>query len=319
VGNKWIFVAGLACAGAAIAVQTGKQTSYSKHYRENGASIELIGVCRATETEVECWNEDGGPNPELQEEFKNSFAFRSHQSIPIKYGQKTRVAFFKVTNPPYNDPRGNVSSHFQDVSNNWDLPRSESSSREGDNRVEYRGAVLITKLNETTGTVRSTRTRSSLPSPRMAMKEGSSCNYLNAKFTIRKTVKGSVDPSYPYFQGQRWMIAMTSETSEAQNIPLNWTAIGHDGLVIRTVDKVGNPVLIDPATLQQGMMGQRPVPEVPKYFAAQLTTAYSYAPRMGDDYSMFTNINPAKIKEIYAVGNITERIDITDIPLEPKR
>lgn len=283
--------------------------------------MELMGVCRASETEVECWNENGGPNAELTESFKTSFMTDNYRSIPIKYGQKTRVAFFKFTNPPYNDPRGTIDSHFQGNVNSFELSRNNQGFSSDEERTEYRGAILITKLTDITGKVSTTLRKNAPPSGRMAVKEGAELTYLGTKFTIRKILRAAADPSYMNIQGgSRWAVAMTAETSETILRQLVWIAIGHDGLVIRAVDKDGNPAIVDPNTLNApNFLPGRPIPAVPKYFNAQIGGTAGYGPRQGDDYPVYTNINPAKIKQIYAYGMLTERIEITDIPLDPRK
>lgn len=305
------------------AYQTLKITEVEKNFDNGVSKAELLGVCRISETEVQCWNGDGGSAEDLQTEVRNSFMGESYRNVPIRFGQKTRIAFFKITNPPYNDTRGSLDAYFQSNQGNFDLNRRSSSSMEGEPRVEVKGTILMTPMDQETASVSTSFRQSAKPSDRIPVKPGAAVTYLGTKYTIRKIVKNELDPTF-YMQvgGGRWAIAMTAERSDPLAAQIGWVALDTEGLAVRVVDKDGNPVYADPSTLNNVNMGNlpgRPNVSVPKIFPAQITAQANYGVNSGDDYPIYTNINPAKIKAIYAYGSTAEKIVIKGIPLDPKR
>ena len=307
----------------AAAYQTIKITEAEKNFDNGVSKAELLGVCRISETDVQCWDGDRGAAEDLQKEVRNSFMGDSYRNVPIRFGQKTRIAFFQITNPPYNDTRGMLDPYFQSNHGSFDLNRRSSSSTQGEPRIEVKGAILMTPMDQETGSVSTSFRKTAKPSDRIPVKPGASVNYLGTKYTIRKIVKNQLDPTF-YMQvgGGRWAIAMTAERGEPMPDQVGWVAIDADGLAIRAVDKDGNPVYADPSTLNNVNMANmpgRPNVSVPKIFPAQFTAQSSYGVNAGDDYPIYTNINPAKIKEIYAYGSTAEKIVIKGIPLDPKK
>ena len=315
--DKCVFACLAVLTAGAIAFQTTKGAEGVRNYDTGFAKVELLGVCRATETEASCWDSEGKPAPDLEQDFKGAIS-SEHRYLPLRFGFKTRVAVFRITNPPYNDPRGTIDTYFQSSSGgSFDWPNRSSSSSD-EVRVELRPAVIIAKLTETEGSATTTIRRTAPASKRMPLKEGASIDYLGSTFTLRKIVKSTADQTTVVnFGGARWVVAMTSNDKEGLPPTMSWVAIDNDGLVIRAVDKEGNPVLVSgvPNYMpNQGIPGRTNAPQI---FPSSFTANQVRAPGGGDDYTIFSNINPAKIKEVYAFGSSTEKLTIKGIPLEP--
>jgi hypothetical protein len=325
--GRFRLVLGLAAAATvAVCLQGTNEIVASKDYRTDFGSLQLMGVCKATETEGVCWGPNGERNADLEEQFKLAFAAADYRYLPLRPGQKTRVAVFKITNPPYDSSKASIEANFpSQYGGSFDFPYRGTSSMAGEPRVEIRSATIIAKPSDTTAQVSTSIRREHAPSERMPLKEGASLEYLGTTYRIHKIVKTTLDPLvYAQAGSNRWVIAMTAETKEGSYKGSGgWVAIDEAGLVIRAVDKDGNPVVVDPMMLQN-MRQQQMVPgrpgtvNTPKIFDAQFAPSYAYNQQRGDDYPIYTNINPAKIKAIYAFGSSSQKLTITDIPLEPK-
>jgi len=315
--EKYVFACLAVFTVGAIAYQSATGAEGVRAYDTGFAKVELIGVCKATETEASCWDGEGKSAPDLEQDFKGAIS-SEHRYLPLRFGFKTRVAVFRITNPPYNDPRGTIDTYFQSSSGgSFDWPNRGTSSAE-EVRVEIRPAVIIAKLNDAEGSASTTIRRTAAASKRIPLKEGASVNYLGSTFTIRKIIKSTADPAtFINLGGTRWVVAMTSNDKDGLPPTMSWVAIDNDGLVIRAVDKEGTPVIVSgvPSYMPNaGIPGRAGAPQI---LAASFTSNQMRTPGGGDDYTIFSNINPAKIKEIYAFGSSTERLTIKGIPLEP--
>lgn len=326
MGRLWLVSLTAGCAVAAVCLQTPKDIVASQKYDAGSASIELVGVCKATETEAICWGPSGAPDAELEAQFRAGFTASEHRNLPLRVGSKTRVAVFKITNPGYSErAEGAIDTHFSSTFGGYfDWPNRGVSSSGSEPRVEYKAAVIMADPSETVGQVSTYIRRQEKPSARMPVREGARIDYLGTTYTIRKIVKTQLDPLVYAAQGaNRWVIAMTAETKEgAYRGQGGWAAIDDSGLVVRAVDKDSNPVLVDPQTMvnlqQQQFPGRGAPVSTPKVFSAQFMPSQQYGGQIGDDYPIYTNINPAKIKEIFVFGSSAQRLVITDIPLEPR-
>ena len=152
------------------------------------------------------------------------------------------------------------------------------------------------------------------------MAEGESLRYQDMTYTVRKIGLSELAPQRtPYGENLKWVVAMTAEGKDKRP-EAHWTAIGHDGLAIQAVDPNGEPVF-SPAGVpyvQPGQVDASGKPLVPQKVAATITTGYGSLPFAGDDYILYTNIDPSKIKEIRARSVSSLRLTIKGIPLEPK-
>ncbi len=314
----WVFVV-VGLFAAAFSMQAGKPIEADKSYDTGVAKVELLGVCRASETEVECWGPDGRLDETLREQLKDLFLRNEFDSVPVRYGTRTRVAIFRFTNPWNYDPRGTIEAYFQSSRGSLSWPNRMSSS-EDPQRVEVRATVIFAKPHEQNGQVSTVIRKSAPPSKRMAIKEGASLDYVGSRFTVRKIAKVPADAPPTFgISGSRWTIVMTATNQLGYPLQLGWTAIGKDGLVIRAVDAKGTPVLVDPSAIQP-VFSRSGFEQPSKYSRAVFgSSAGLRVPMEGDDYLITTNIDPSKIKEVYLVGSSTERLTIGGIPLEPAK
>jgi hypothetical protein len=319
---RWVFAWAAFAAVAAAGLQVTMAVKADKKYEIGSSKVELIGVCKANETEVACWGPEGEPAPQIESELKAAFASGDYRTVPIKYGRKTRIAVFKTTNPPYGDPASTrIDPYFQSQNGNFDWPSRSTGAIAGALQEETRAVIITAGPTETTGQVSTSLTRNEAPSARIPLREGARLDYMGCSFTIRKITKTSLDlTAYDPAGSSRWAIAMTAKMPEGLRPNLSWAAIDESSLVIRTLDKDGNPVIADPNAVMN--IRNNPDPnraKTPNLFQAALTPAAGYQPQPSDDYTIFTNINPAKVKEIYAFGSLSTPVTITGIPLEPKR
>ena len=308
----------LAAAGA-LASQYEKIVEAVRNYDAGWAKIELLGVCKASETKAMCWDAIGKPAPKLEAEFKESFEYNDYRHIPLKLGRKTRVAVFKVTRTTSDDDQFGMNVNFQsNVGGDFDWsPRGQSDHREP---VQFKTVTFVSKPAEKEGQALANLSHNFPTSEPLRCAEGESLNYRGTKFAIRKVGEaGSIPAHLGNTNNSRWVIAMTAEGRD-KHADAYWTAIGHDGLAIQAVDPSGVPVFA-PAGLpyvQPGQVDASGKPFVPQVLHATVTTGY--APRIlaADDYILYTNIDPSKIKEIRARGVTSLRLTIKGIPLEPK-
>lgn len=319
-------LASLAAVSGVFAWTAGQGLTAQRSFDNGTSKVELIGVCRASETDAECWNPDGTPNDQLTADFRLAFLKSDYKYLPVRYGSKTRVAVFRVTNPPSGQSETMVEGYFQNNRGNFDFDYSSSPSSGGP-RVEIRTAVILAKPEDTTGSASTTIRHTAKQSDKLPMKAGSQLEYLGTTYRIAKIVKSTLDPALYGAGSGRWMIAMTADVKQTVRPGVGWTAIDKDGLVIRAVDKNGDPVVADPNMLSQPgypgfptqSIGTQPRTNAPAIYLAVLSAQYGYQQMVGDDYPIFTNINPSKIKALIAYGSWSEPLTITGIPLEPKR
>jgi hypothetical protein len=298
---------------SALAAQAGDDIRASQRYSIGQSSIELLGVCRVSETEVRCWGPKREPAPVLEEQLRATFINQTHQTVPVRYGEKARIALFRFTNPttsgqePYIEQSFRGGGHFS-----W-----PSAMRSDDNRVRVAATVIRAGLKDTVGEAVTSIRRTEPPSDRIPVNAGSSVRYLGTTYTIRQIIENKVEPTSTLSPTVTpWVIAMTAVGGAETRMNVNWVAIDDNGLAIRAVDSSGSPVYVDPNTL---MMGRSFDQGPPQFTPVRLTAGGRMSPQHGDDYLLYTNINPEKIQFIYAHGSSTERLVITDIPLEPGR
>lgn len=315
VTRLWVWGALGFCA---IAIQTGKGVIAERSYDAGFGKVELLGVCRASEIEISCWNGDGKPALDLEAELKATFLTSDSTSVPTRYGWKTRIAVFRFTRESYDDPRGYIYPYLNSAQSGFTWP--DHSSYQAPYSV-IRSATIFAKPNEMTAQVTTSIVRKVPASEPLPAKEGAKIDYLGSTYAIQKILKTALDPVVYGREGAgRWLIGMTAGSKGGAPARVFWTAVGKDGLRIRAVDAVGNPVAVDPDyfAMLQGQDRQQATSKI-RLFEAKFEPAPYNEPRVAEDWSLYTNINPAKIKALYATGNSSEKLTITGIPLEPAR
>ena len=310
----------LALASAAIAAgfQFEKTIEVDRHYDAGYAKIELLGVCKATETKATCWDANGKPAPKLAEEFKETFEYGDYQHIPLKLGRKTRVAVFRVTRAPSADEQAGIDANFQTTGSTiqWVTQRQ----RHYNDPIQLKTVTFLAKPAEKEGQAIASMRYTFPKSEPLRVAEGESLLYQDMTYTVRKFGPTDSAPHHLAYAGNlKWVIAMTAEGKEKRP-EAYWTAIGHDGLAIQAVDPNGEPVFAPggPPYFQPGQVDASGKPVVPQKIAATINTGYGNVPIAGNDYILYTNIDPRKVKEIRARSVSSLRLTIKGIPLEPK-
>jgi hypothetical protein len=307
-----VFTAILAAVSVA-AQDAGRPIEAKLSYQTGESKVELLGVCKASETEISCWGPDGkAADPEVERNFR---AALSNQTVSIRFGMKNRVAIFKITNPA--NPTG---SSIQESMSAWDeagsyFNLSFAQGNGGAERTSLCAVVFASPASAATGKARATVVRFHDRSERFPLKVGSSFSYLGRTYKVARIEEHAPAKGSTGRAAQRtWSIGITFSpaTKTGEIIPnFTWTTIDNDGLAIRSVDSSGKPVL-GPPNLGYGLTNNAPDGLSP----AWINTAYANPPFVADDV-INTNIDPAKIKEAFVYGTETEPVMITDIPLDP--
>ncbi len=287
--------------------------------------IELVGVCRASETDVACWGPDRKPAKVLTRKIKMAFEAKP-TSLSVSFGKKTRIVILEATIPPYDAFR----SHLSDIGSgkrSYELSTSMKEQESGQSKEI--AAYYITAANDQkTTSISSTITHTELPSEPVEFKVGAELKYLGSSYRIEGFVKAPLVSETAITSGEpRWVVALRLLGERNGPWP-SFVPLQSGDIRIGTVNKSGCPIHVDAPTLERlptnsewgggggGRVGGGPPPK-------DMFRAYFYSVGSGffDDngrMEIATNIDPAQIKSLYATGRGTQKLIITNIPLDPK-
>jgi hypothetical protein len=299
-----------------LALQAQSTVEVHQKFRTEESGIDLVGVCRVNEAAVNCWGPDRRNAPDLESKFKAHLISQRSASVPIKYGQKTRIAVFRIDNPHWRDYGTTIETGFDRSNTRYELWHDHSAEEFSQHLI---GTVITAALEDQVGKAVTSISRRERPSASLLVQEGSQIEYLGKTITLRKIINSPEESLPEYMKQQRWTLAMTIEGDKTPQ-DLTWVATGHDGLTIRAVSRDGDPVHASPNVHTPSAPRQTAKEDgsAPDVLPALLQHVSSYA-HAGNDYMLSMNINPSKIKSIVALGRSQRKLVITGIPLEPKR
>jgi hypothetical protein len=262
-------------------------------------SLELVGVCRVSETEVRCWGPRGEPAPTLEEELRAGFIVNDHTTLPIRYRQKTRIALFREIRPEETMRSAHISlsarGHFS-----WPTNRSGTS--------RPTAVILHAPLGDTVAEVSGTIMRSAPSSEQLPLREGASMTYHGTTFTVRRISEGA-ERMNPIGRSRSWRIDFTADGTRVPQ--LSWGAIDGDGVPIRAVDSDGVPSAADPnMAFVPGAGRDEPRVSAPAIHGSYVQPA---------NYTLQMNVDPSKVQALFATTMSRQPFVITGIPLEPRR
>lgn len=290
-----------------------------KVYEAAAGKVELVGVCRVSETEVQCWDAAGKPTKSLEEETKKQFA-KNSSSISIRYGKKTRIVFLKVTSTG-NERNGTTIGDYFESNHGSFYINDDGGSEEGLVRSKLRAAVLMTDPTDKEGQVKTSINEVFPTSESVKLVPDSTLNYNGVTYSFKKFVEspGKVS-TFGETPSSRWAIAASTSGKVDRREYLNWTVFDKDGFLIRAVDKDGKPVYVDEDTMMRiqnrGMGGiQGPAIDL---LPARFTGGY-VEPYQGNEYTFTTNIDPSLIGHARATASKRTPLIIKGIPLDPKK
>lgn len=322
-GVKTLAVLPLLLFGVVGAVQFGANPiEVERVFKSDFGSIELVGVCKATESTVNCWTPERKPFLDMETKVKKALGSRM---MDVQFCKKNRLAIFRMKLPPMNAQQpvrlweGMSGNAFAISSNGGDYNKP---------RDFITGVEIHAEPAALTGHVSTTITRSAPISDGLRLEAGQELVYQGFVYKVIQIVKSNLDPVVYGIANPRWTIVMSAvkkgEVDPAPYAAGNWYAIDRDGLMVRGVDPEGKPVFVDGDELQRIAMfhgsGQlKPGPD-PRLFEAKVTPSSQgyYGPRVGDQYALVTNIDPKYITSLRAQGGTWQTLTINGIPLDPK-
>ncbi len=310
IGLPALFIAGLALGQLAVRDPIKVNRSYTCEF----AKIDLIGVCKVSETDVSCWNAEGKPDLKIRDMALTDFS-RALMSLNLQYKRKTRVAFFRVV--PTLRPNSTLGyAGVSWINSSSDFGRNEYGAYYDSSKPHVKGMVISGSPAQKTGSVFIKIDRHEPASDLLPVKVGARIEYLGAEIKITRILRSTLDPPPDDGErGPRWYIEI-----EAKVRPFEWAAMDKDGIRVGAVDGEGKPVYLDPSTPLRDRQYMTQNNKSP-YSLARVTPLWQNSPFSGPQSTsagLFTNIDPDRMTSLVAQGSSATQVEITGIPLDPK-
>jgi len=273
----------------------------SQSYRGPEGSIELVGVCRIDETEVECWKPDRSHDQELTERVKTHLV--TWPEVSGSFGRKTRYAIFKLNLNP-NAVDAGLSS--------------------GGSTLVGKGPALsmvrvVSDKADLTGSIRTVLRFRAQPSDQLALKPGAQVEYEGSKVRVLKVARTETDP-VTSSSHTRWLIYLAFEGPSIQYA--TWKVLDRAGTLITAVDVHGKPVAVAEETLKsletlEAMRTSKPLPAVQRAGVGGVGSSYPDRFELSP-WVLVTNVDPKYIQAATLAATTKQILTINDIPMEPR-
>ncbi|MEQ1935635.1 MAG: hypothetical protein ABL962_17390, partial [Fimbriimonadaceae bacterium] len=249
--RNWSFLLGVCAVGftaAAIQKAAYEPITADQKWESPYAKLELVGVCRASETDVSCWGPDRKPAKELTRKIKVAFEAKP-TSLNVSFGKKTRIVILEATTGPYDAFR----SHLSDIGSGKKSHELSTSMREQESgQGKEIAAYYITAANDQqTTSISSTITHTELPSDPVEFKVGAELTYLGSSYKIEGFVKAPLLSEVAVSSGEpRWVIALRVLGERHGEWP-QFMPLQSGDIRIGAVNKSGSPIHIDGPTMER--------------------------------------------------------------------
>lgn len=302
----------------------------TKKWEKGGSSLELVGVCHITEDDIRAWNADGEESSELKSRVESSLSSRDTSSIQLRYGKKNRLLVFKstqtysMTGPgiQYGAPRVEGVGARRDYnggSSYLNLGSESMRSADQNTSIDYQTFFVAADPSESTTVAHLVQTEAMSATGTLPLKVGAAVTVEGVTMTIASISKGGEDSQTRMMYGQpgaTWTVKVKLSGPWPEGV--RFSASLGQGM---QVDGEGNPLsekqMMDRQRRMTEMMqkgGNISPGSLPVMRYGQMQEVGGLG--AGQTYSL--SVNPKHVKELVVRGTRQRRIDITNIPLDPK-
>lgn len=287
-------------------------------YTSGEMKAEVYGVAKISEEGIVCWTPDGKRSKDLEDRLTTGLlSFPRGVTIPFMYGKKNRIVIVLLEHP-----RKSAASKPQarlgvfSIGSDLTLPvaplgiRLSSPPRKATappQEYEFR-AVAVDK-SVTTTTLRLTQTEPLPEVKEIDCKEGATASIGGQIYKISRILKGVRSMYFMGLDTKRpaWTVVFDRSGTKGGLVTTSISAKDQEGRTISMVDKDGVPSFRHDNSY--------PATSGPDYFTEVMGPSRSEPRRV----VTILFISPEKIGKLVLTGSRTKTIDITGIPLEPKK
>jgi|GEM_PF-3105873 len=312
------------------------ETASGTYKSSGGTSVEVEGICKISEDEIQCWKPDGSAHEDLAGKIKAAIErqqpYGGSMGMNIQYGKKNRLVVFKVSQPT-NSRSGYVN--IQNVGSgrfgggfgvSLDEPRMFNNSQPFYIHYETRSVAEEKSANSTTA--RLTEFVEIPDQPTLENKVGAKVTFGGERQTLASIKKGSDQPVYLGNPDEAkrpvWTLILQSNTVSKRPVNFTLSPTNLAGQPIMYVDDQGNPMSDEEyrKAISDYEQKMRDMPRQSNGQPAQRLGFPHYGPavyatrREGNMTTVILRVDPAKIGKFVLHGGTTRYIDLTGIPLK---
>jgi hypothetical protein len=302
----------------------GPDVTVAKRYVSDlGFTIEGLGACAITPDTVQCWDMEGRADSDLSERIRAYYLVNQHAQITFRFGRKTRYLVVRSS-------RSGFGVNFQNANGSHLSATSFSNSGEGpaiqwvrvEAEKEAKEASVIAQLGDV-----APPNRVEIP-----FKAGQRANVVGIQIEVGRVAdepkKKDAPPQGTFsggnafrgfgIEGRAWNVVMGIERGGSQAALGGFDVIGLDGRLIAYVDRKGNPVSgVEYLRANPGGYPTSPPSEGrPNPYINAVFQSTGWQAAGASIYQ--TNVNPAKIGALRVTATLTQQVQITDFPLDPR-
>jgi hypothetical protein len=303
-------------------------------YEFGGQKVEIDGICSFAESGISCWDMKGEKNADLErrigeaiekQEASNSYGV----TASIRLGRKNRFVVVRNTRVQTSQqPGGYRGLNVQSVgSSTYDQghagiylesPRHDFSS----NTLESYEVKMVAEKPEVRETsVRLNKTEGLNETASMDCKVGAKTEFAGYSLTVTGVSTGAPKTMGYATSDKRpvWTLKLKRTGSPARTANIRVTPVDETGKPTMYVDEQGNPMSVEEFGRQmrdraegKKTPGQSPYPHSMGVVGGMMLS-------QDGTMELVLYVNPKKVKALQIFGSYNQIIDITGIPLDPRK
>jgi|GEM_PF-5260583 len=320
-GHPAITASSSAPGGPMPSIFRADLTAIGKYKSADGATLEVVGVCRATDDNVTCWKLDGSDSKDLVGFIKADLAKQAPANpyagaFTFRFGRKNRIVIVKST-----QPTGMVGASFAIVGvgarpnlGGFGMQTTESTVQGQTSHYELRACAE--DLKATTTTLHALEYQSAAPSKAIDCRMGANVAVNGETYTINTIVPQDKNTSGPFNGLPSWIIRFKCNRNGPSPSSVQLDFLDASGHALQYVDPAGKPVSDEEyqrmIQKNSGNSENEPV-NVSTYRRARVQIN-----GQPDGLYVATSFDPSLISKIAIRVTYSRSIDIAGIPLDPK-
>lgn len=287
------------------------QTAALKFQTDNGASAEVEAICDVKEgPNAICWHPDGSLYPEFAERVRSRYKGPHPGDAPIPHSRnlKNRLVMAKIGVPGWNGIQlKSIGSNRNRATVSLELQRPRL---EGEPVMYLSGGFASEPLSAKETSMRFTISLPLQDAPVIECKPGAKASFGGDIFTIKEIHQGhETAPQFSYGMesGDKWYVTFERSIVSSRDKMLLIVPIDSEGHRIAFLDE--HDVPMSQESLGKTARGPH------RYRPAE----YNIMGRSPTEFTLVLNFNPAKVGRLRFEGFTSRLIDLTGIPLDPRK